>query len=51
MKSTAFLSQAPGLIFSSIPRVTQQNIVVSLPTFMRLCEGTIDSFEEIPMQR
>ena len=38
----------PGMLFSSIPSVTQQNIVVSLPVFMKFSQ--IDKIEDIPMQ-
>jgi len=49
LRVLASLNSAAGLTFSNNPSVTDQNVLVSLPTFRRLAGDAISSYEDIPM--
>ncbi|CAD8101464.1 unnamed protein product [Paramecium primaurelia] len=51
MRASSIITSAPALKFSSLPSVQEQNVVVSLPTFRRLCGNLIDAVENYPMKR
>jgi len=51
LRVLASLDFAPGFIFSKVPLVRNEAILVSLPTFMRLAGETIQSFEDIPLKK
>eukprot|EP00741_Cyanophora_paradoxa_P024886 tig00000317_g24027.t1 len=41
----------PGFKFSKFPTVTNQDVLVSLPSFLRFCRGAFRSVEDIPYGR
>ena len=47
----ATLNFAPGFRFSQIPLVTNQDIIISLPTYMRLAGDEIKKSEDIPLRK
>ena len=47
----AFLDGAPAFLFSKFPTLSEQDILVSFPTFLRLTEGKYTSVDELPMGR
>jgi len=51
LRVLASVDFAPGFIFSQVPLVRNQDIIVSLPTFMRLAGEEIKSIEEIPLKK
>ena len=49
LKPCAFLNGAPYFVFSQFPTIPNQDILVSLPTFLRLTEGYYNTTSEIPL--
>ena len=49
LRVLASLNSAAGLTFSNNPSVTDQNVLVSIPTFRRLAGDAITSYQDIPL--
>jgi ABC-type antimicrobial peptide transport system permease subunit len=50
LKPLAFLDSAPRFTFSPFPQFTTQDVLVSMPTFMRLLNGTYASIDDLPLR-
>jgi ABC-type antimicrobial peptide transport system permease subunit len=50
LEPLAFLAAAPALTFSVFPLVTNQDSLVSFPTYVRLSNGTYNSIRDVPIQ-
>jgi len=50
LRPRAFLHMSPHFRFSRYPNVVDQDVVVSLPAFLRLTEDELSGIEDIPMK-
>lgn len=48
LKPLAFLDSAPRFTFSKFPQYRSQDVLLSIPSFMRMLNGSWDSVEDIP---
>lgn len=49
LNTCAFLDGCAGFKFSRFPTITDQDMLVSLPTFLRLTEGAYRSIQSLPL--
>jgi len=51
LRPLAFVNSAPGFTFSNIPSVDFQDVLVSLPTYMRLVGDRVANYAQIPIDK